>query len=265
MKRVDILRLPELEFAGNEAMNTLATNLFYCGDNIHTIMLTSRYAGEGKSFVAMNLLRTIASLQKRVVLVDTDLRRSRMVSRYRLRFDSKESHGLAHYLAGRCELNDIVYETNIPNAYVVPIGREVESSLQLFSSSRMPEMMERLKDEFDFVLMDTPPAGVVVDALEIAKYCDGALVVVSYNRGRKRDITEVVASIRNTGCPVLGSVLNNVDFGSYTNRKYYYKSERYSSYYHGEYRPYHEPSKKAAKVRTSSDAADSKTTTPSAD
>lgn len=233
MNTLEFTRLPQLEFACQEAMNTLATNLFYCGDNVKTVMLTSRYADEGKSFTTLNLMRTLASLGKNVVLVDMDLRCSCIVSHYGIKFQTDQSKGLAHYLAGLCEIEDVVYQTNVTNAYMVPIGREVESSLQLLSSNRMQPLMEVLAQEFDIVLIDTPPVGVIVDGLEIAKYCSGALVVVSANRGRKREITEVVRQIKSTGCPVLGAVLNNVEFSSFTNRTYYYKSERYSSYYYG--------------------------------
>ena len=232
-KTLEFTRLPQLEFASKEALNTLATNLFYCGDDVKTVMLTSRYADEGKSFMTLNLMRTLASLGKNVVLVDTDLRRSRLVSHYGIKFHQEGRQGLAHYLAGLCEMDQIVYKTDIPNAYMVPIGREVESSLQLLSSNRMRPLMEQLAEAFDIVLVDTPPVGVIVDGLEMAKYCTGALVVVSANRGRKRDIAEVVRQIRQTGCPVMGAVLNNVEFDSFTNRSYYYRSERYSSYYYG--------------------------------
>ena len=132
-------------------------------------------------------------------------------------------------------MKDILYGTNIPNAYMIPIGREVSSSLQLLSSERMPELMEQLRSTFDVVLVDSPPAGVIVDAVEIAKYCDGALIVVSYNRGKKQEISDVKAAIEKTGCKVLGAVLNNVDFDAYSNRKYYYKSERYTYYYKNQY------------------------------
>lgn len=219
-------------------MNTLATNLSYCGDNIKTIMVTSRYAYEGKSFVSMNLMRTLASLGKNVVLVDTDLRRSKMISLYQMRFGDDDHFGLAHYLAGKCEMEDVVYQTNVENGYVLPIGREVSSSLQLLSSARMPVLMEVLRKEFDVVLIDTPPAGMIVDALEMAKYCDGALLVVCYNRGRRKDIAEVTKTINKTGCRVLGSVLNNVDFKSFTSRNHYYKSERYATYYRRGYAAY---------------------------
>lgn len=238
MKQMIVSQLSKLDFASNEAMNTLATNLSYCGDNIKTILITSRYAYEGKSFISINLLRTLASLQKRVVLLDADLRRSRLLSHYGIRCSDEKPTGLAHYLAGMCELEDALYETNIPNAYILPIGREVNSSLQLLSSSRMPTLMETLKHEFDVVLVDTPPAGLIVDALEVAKYCDGALLVVNYKHGHTKDVNDVIAQIRRTGCPVLGTVLNNVNFKSFTNRMYYYKSERYASHYKGSYSAY---------------------------
>ena len=70
-----------------------------------------------------------------------------------------------------------------------------------------------------------------MDAVEIAKYCDGAIIVVAYNKGRRQDIGEVAASIAKTGCKVLGAVMNGVNLKSFRNRRYYYRSERYSSYY----------------------------------
>lgn len=231
MNQLEISKFPTLEYAANEAFNTLSTNLFYCGTDIKTVLVTSRYAGEGKTFVSMNLMRTLSSLNKRVVLLDTDLRRSRIVGQFRVRFDISEPMGLAQYLAGMCQMQDILYETNIPNAYMIPIGRAVSSSLQLLSTGRMSDLMEQLRSAFDVVLVDSSPAGVIVDAVEIAKYCDGALIVVSYNRGKKQEIGDVKTAIEKTGCKVLGAVLNDVDFDSYSNRKYYYKSERYNCYY----------------------------------
>ena len=231
MNQLNITRFPKLDYACNEALNTLCTNLFYCGDDIRSVLLTSRYEQEGKSNITMNMMRTLASCGKRVVLVDADLRCSTLARRYRFTFPSREAPGLAQYLAGMCELEDALYETNLPNAFIVPAGREVLSSLQLLASPRYREMMEALKENFDVILVDSPPAGVIVDAVEIAKYCDGAIIVVAYNTGRKQDVAEVAASIAKTGCQVLGAVMNGVDLGTFRNRKYYYRSGRYSSYY----------------------------------
>lgn len=247
MNELEISKFPPLEYAPNEAFNTLSTSLFYCGTDVKTILITSRYAVEGKSFVSMNLMRTLASLNKQVVLLDTDLRRSGIVGQFRIRFETSTPMGLAQYLAGMCQMEEILYKTDIPNAYLIPIGREVSSSLQLLSSQRMSDLMEQLRSKFDVVLVDSPPAGVIVDALEIAKYCDGALIVVSYNRGKKQEIGEVKAAIEKTGCKVLGAVLNNVDFDAYSNRKYYYKSERYAYYYNNQYYAHNSGKKTAQK------------------
>ena len=193
MNQLSIGRFPELDYACGEAMNTLCTNLFYCGENIRSVLLTSRYEQEGKSSIAMNVMRTLAGYGKRVVLVDADLRCSTLARRYRFSFARREAFGLAQYLAGMCALEDAVYQTNLPGAYILPAGREVLNSMQLLSSPRYGEMMQALRKNFDVVLVDSPPAGVIVDAVEIAKYCDGAIIVVAYNKGRRQDIGDVAA------------------------------------------------------------------------
>ncbi|MDI9520804.1 MAG: CpsD/CapB family tyrosine-protein kinase [Bacillota bacterium] len=231
MNYLNITRFPGLDYAGTEAMNTLCTNLSYCGTDIRVVLFTSRYENEGKSSIAMNVMRTLASYGKRVLMVDADLRRSTLARNYRFSFSQPEAFGLAQYLAGMCALEDAVYQTNLPGAYILPAGRNVLDSMQLLASSRYGEMMNILRGQFDMVLVDSPPAGVVVDAVEIAKYCNGAVIVVGYNKGRGQDIGEVAASIAKTGCKVLGAVMNGVNLKSFRNRKYYYRSDRYSAYY----------------------------------
>lgn len=245
MNQLSIGHFPELDYACGEAMNTLCTNLFYCGENIRSVLLTSRYEQEGKSSIAMNVMRTLAGYGKRVLLVDADLRCSTLARRYRFSFARREAFGLAQYLAGMCALEDAVYQTNLPGAYILPAGREVLNSMQLLASPRYGEMMEALRKNFDVVLVDSPPTGAIVDAVEIAKYCDGAIIVVAYNKGRRQDIGEVAASIAKTGCKVLGVVMNGVNLKSFRNRRYYYRSERYSSYYNHYDRTEKRPDKSA--------------------
>ena len=232
MNHLNISGFPALDYACSEAMNTLCTNLSYCGTNVRVVLFTSRYEQEGKSGIAMNVMRTLASYGKRVLLVDADLRCSALARRYRFDYTRKDTPGLAQYLAGMCALEQAIYETNLPGAFILPAGREVINSMQLLASPRCAEMMGALRERFDMVLVDSPPAGVIVDALEIAKYCDGAIIVVAYNKGRGQDIGEVTASIQKTGCRVLGAVMNGVNLKSFRNRRYYYRSGRYSSYYH---------------------------------
>lgn len=232
MKQLKIGRFPALDYACSEALNTLCTNLSYCGREVRSILFTSRYEQEGKSGIAMNVMRTLAGYGKRVLLMDADLRCSTLARRYRFTYAQRENAGLAQHLAGMCELQDVVYRTNLPGAFILPAGHEVLNSMQLLASYRYGEMMDALRDEFDIVLVDSPPAGLIVDAIEIARYCDGAVIVVEYNRGRVQDVADVAANLAKTGCKVLGAVMNGVNLKSFRNRKYYYRSERYSAYYH---------------------------------
>ena len=232
MNYLNITRFPPLDYACTEAMNTLCTNLSYCGTDIRTILFTSRYEQEGKSGIAMNVMRTLAGYGKKVLLVDADLRCSTLARRYRFNFVQGEALGLAQYLAGMCSLDEALYQTNLPGAFILPAGRDVLNSMQLLATGRFGEMIAALRQSFDMIIVDTPPAGVIVDAVEIAKHCDGAVLVVGYNKGRRQDIGDVAANIAKTGCPVLGAVMNGVNLKSFRNKRYYYRSEQYSAYYH---------------------------------
>ena len=232
---LEVSNFPQLDYVCNEAMNTLCTNLSYCGKDIRKIMITSRYAGEGKSYIAMNLLRTFSQLGKRTVLIDTDLRASGIQSDYRLRYSTQSHYGLSEYLSGICGLDEAVYQTNLPNTYMIPAGHEAPNPLQLLDTRLMGELIEQLAEQFDVVLVDTPPVGVLADAVALAKFCDGALLVVGYCKGKQQEIGDAVENIKQTGCKVLGAVFNGVKFNSMSNRHYYYSSERYARHYNKRY------------------------------
>ena len=232
---LEITNFPKLNFACHEAMNTLCTNLSYCGKNVRKIMITSRYAGEGKSYVSMNLLRTYSQLGRRTILIDTDLRASGIQSDYSLRYGTKNHYGLSEYLSGQCKLNEVIYRTNLPNTFMIPAGHQAPNPLQLLDTKTMEQLIETLAGNFDVVLVDTPPIGLLVDAVALAKYCDGALMVVGYRKGKRREIADAVDNIKQTGCKMLGAVLNGVKFNNISNKYYYYSSERYTMNYNKRY------------------------------
>lgn len=232
---LEVSNFPQLDYICNEAMNTLCTNLSYCGKDIHKIMITSRYAGEGKSYISINLLRTFSQLGKRTILVDTDLRASGIQSDYRLKYNTQNRYGLSEYLSGICDVRETIYQTNLPNAYMLPAGHEAPNPLQLLDTPAMGNLIEQLSEEFDVVLIDTPPVGVLVDAVALAKFCDGTLLVVGYCKGKQQEIRDAVDNIKQTGCKVLGAVLNGVKFNSMSNRHYYYSSKRYARHYNKRY------------------------------
>lgn len=235
MNRLTIGRFPPLSYACNEAMNTLCTNLSFSGENVRKIVITSCHAAEGKSYLAINIMRMMAKLGKNVVLVDADLRRSTISSKFDFQFsDPERQWGLAHFLAGKVNMDDIIYQTDIEGAYIVPVGREVSNPLPLLNSFRFEQLLDYLAHQVDYVIVDAPPVGVVIDAAQIAKSCDGTLIAVSYNTVHRRELIDVKEQLEQTGCPILGVVLNQVEYDNYLGRKYYYKSY-YSRYgYYGD-------------------------------
>ena len=225
MKRIQIRRFAPLSYVGQEAINTLCTNLSFSGEKVKKIMMTSSHASEGKSFLTMNLMRTMARYGKRVVLVDVDLRRSFISSRYGIAFDDNDDPvGIAHFLAGMAKEDEVIYATNIPGAFMVPVGKQVSNPLTLLNTEKFSRLLDRLAQMYDYVLVDAPPIGTVIDAAEIAKYCDGSLLIVNYNSVHRQELIAAKEQLEQTGCPILGAVLNMVDLDSFAGKKYYYKS-----------------------------------------
>ncbi len=233
MNKLELVRFRTLDYACKEAINTLCTNLTFVGNDKRIIMVTSTQAHEGKSFLSMNIMRTLAQLGKKVVLADCDLRKSQIAAKYGVRIQEGTGYGTVHYLAGMCSLNDVIYETSIPGAYMIPVGREVSNSLALLSTPRLKQMLHALEERFDFVIVDAPPVGVIIDAAEIAKSCDGVIFAVRYNMISRRELLEAKNQIARTGCEVLGAVLNDVDLEALSSKKYYNKS--YYTHYNSDY------------------------------
>ena len=207
MRMMSLRAVPKLDYATTEAINTLATNVIFSGAEYKTIMLTSCSANEGKSFVTFHLAEKLASLGYSVMLVDADLRKSVFVSRYDA-VTQGPLLGMTHYLAGRCDLEDIQYRTNIENLSIIPIGKEVINSLPLLNSAGFAGMMKELRQRYHFVLVDAPPVGVIIDAAMIANICDGTLFVVTNEMVSKRELVSAVQQIQKSGCTVLGVILN---------------------------------------------------------
>lgn len=115
---------------------------------------------------------------------------------------------------------------------MVPVGREISNPLPLLNSKRFERPLNDLAQRFDYVFVDAPPLGMVIDGAQIAKFCDGALITVSFNAVRRQELIDVKEQLEQTGCPILGTVLNMVEYDSYLSKKYYYKSHYYNYGYH---------------------------------
>ena len=234
MKRAVFGRFGKLDYAGNEALNTICTNLYFAGRDVRKVAFTSCSPGDGKSYVVMQVARNLARRGKRVVVVDADMRRSYLISKYRIQTEG-EWLGLAHYLAGYNSIDEVLYETNLKNLYFLPIGREVANPMRMLDSELFGQLLDALAEAADIVLVDCPPIGVVVDAAVVAKACDGVVMVVRYNQTRRRELRDALKQMQQTLCPVLGVVINKVTFDSLSEKKYYnrtYYSHYSDAYYH---------------------------------
>ena len=244
--KLEFTRFPELDYAFKEAINTLCTNLTFVGEDKRIIEVTSCQPHEGKTFITLCMMRTLAQLGYKVVLVDLDLRRSQIAGQYGMQLVEGSGSGIAHYLAGMCPLVDILYETDIPNAYMIPVGKTVRNSLALLNTDRVGKMLRQLRDQFDFVLVDAAPIGAIIDAAEIAKSCYAVMFVVKYRQVGKRELQEAREQVLRAGCEVLGAVLNEVDMESLSSQKYYNKNY-YVNYGSDYYKPISKKRKRSSK------------------
>ena len=222
MVNMEIRRLALTEYPITDALDTLCTNLSFVGE-MKRVLLTSCRPQEGKSYVAMHMMRTMATrLGMHVVLMDADIRSSTLRGTYGIRVNSDDTYlGLTGYLSGRCSMEEIVGRTNIPGADLILAGKTVMNSLLLYNSSRMQELFERLASQYDAVLVDAPPVGTIIDAAKLATLCDGALFVVESGM-RAHRLKEAVAQIEKANCPVIGYVLNKFKGRSSEGEGYYY-------------------------------------------
>ena len=130
-----------LDYAGNEALNTICSNLSFSGKNIRKIVVTSCEPNDGKSFVSIQVAYNMAKRGKRVLLIDADLRLSVLNAHYDIQLGGP-GYGLAHFLSGQCALEDAVYETNLENFFLIPSGTDVQAPLSLIATPDFDKMIQ---------------------------------------------------------------------------------------------------------------------------
>lgn len=214
----------------NEAIKTLRTNLQFCGSNIRTIMFTSAMPDEGKSDVVFAAAQSLAQIGKKVLLIDADIRKSVLVSRYQL---EQEVCGLTQYLSGQKKLDEVLYDTNVDGLSVIFAGPYSPNPAELLEEELFQKLLEYGREFFDYILIDTPPMANLIDGAIIARSCDGAVMVIESGAISYRLEQKVKEQLDKSGCRILGAVLNKVDI---RNEAYYGKYGKYGHY--GRYEKY---------------------------
>lgn len=223
-----------VSFVASEAYKRLRTKLqfsFADDSNCRVIGLSSALSGEGKSLTSINLAYTLAQLNKRVILLDCDMRRPTLAEKMTL----NKKPGLSEYLTGQHGFKDVIqrYEENEETFafHVISAGENPPNPMEMLSSLRMERLLGSLRDAYDYVILDLPPMTEVTDAMAVAPKVDGMLLVVRQNYCDRIVLKDTVQQFAFIDAKILGIVFNCTSeySGKYCGKVYY--TPYYKRYY----------------------------------
>ena len=212
----------EKGFLYEESMRMLRTNLQFSGGNLRVILFTSSIQDEGKSETSFQLAISFAKLDKKVLYVDADMRKSVFTTRYQIK---ENVQGRSQYLSGQ-NTEDIVYKTNIKNMDVVFAGPYAPNPAELLYENKLDEFIKKQRLQYDYIIIDAPPLANIVDAAVIGRCVDGAVIVVKSATVSQRMVKRVKDQLEKVNCKIIGAVLNGVEMKK---NSYHYKY--YGDYY----------------------------------
>ncbi len=217
----------ESQRASVEAYQTLRTALIYASQNKqqNVILITSANPKEGKSTVVINTGSVLAAGGDRVLLIDCDLRRPTLHRKFKPEAAVK---GLTHYMADKeAKAEDFIVPVGV-NLWIMYSGPIPPNPPELFSMKRFKELLNKMKQEFDWVIIDSPPALSLTDAQILATYSDLVLLVAKHRTTHKPQLQRTIVTLERLNAQIAGVVMNYVD----TSSSYYYDYYYYSSYYY---------------------------------
>jgi polysaccharide biosynthesis transport protein len=206
-----------------EALRILRTNIqFFSVDRpIRCVLVTSPFAGDGKTTVAINLAAGIAATGSNVLLIETDLRKP-VLAQY---FDTGGAPGLSDILSGQADFRDAITRTRIPNLSIIASGPMPPNPSELLGSERMASLLANVDEMYDIVVLDSPPSLPVTDATILAPHTDGVILVVRAGQTQANKALDVVRSLERLEVRLLGVAVNGVERDS--DGGYYYRYNYY--------------------------------------
>lgn len=215
-----------------EYYNLIRTNIQFSGRDLRVLALTSVQPGEGKTTTSVNIAVSFANAGFRTLLIDADTRNSVLSGTFKA---NERYQGLTSFLSGNAELSDVIGDTSVPNLMIIPAGQVPPNPTSLLQSQNFQRMIETIRGLYDYVIIDTPPVGLVIDAAIIAHNADASLFVTEAGAIKRRFIQKAVEQLEQSGTQFLGIILNKVD----------QTTDRYGSYgAYGEYGNYGKSNKK---------------------
>ena len=217
-------KVEDYSYHMSEEIKNLRTNIKFAGEDKRVIMVTSCIQGEGKSGTSFKLARSFTELNKKVLLIDADLRASVFTGRVD---GVKPKYGLTHFLSGQVPFQDIVCSTNVHGLYACFSGPMAPTPIELISRPIFENKINALREKFDYIIIDTPPIGIVIDAAIIARFCDASILVVQSGGVNYKFLQNVKRKLEDTGCLLVGVVLTKVtsQHRQKYSQKYYAKYE----------------------------------------
>ncbi len=222
MNKMQIQLFGNDDYFAQEAYKVFRSNIQFCGQDVRVIALTSNNENEGKTTVSLNLGKQIADLGLRVLVIDADMRKSVLAGR---NTDVKNPKGLSEVLSGMATLEDCVYGTQYENFFLLFAGKYPPNPVELLNSKQYEALIERVRGEYDYVIIDTPPIGLVIDAAVVARICDGVVLVFGENV-KFRQARNSIEQLKRSNTKILGVVRNQTggeNRGRYYKGKYKYR------------------------------------------
>lgn len=203
-----------------EAYRTLRTNIQYSSydKKIKKILVTSSEPSEGKSTIIGNLAVSLSQSENTVILLDCDLRKPTMHKKFKI----SNEIGLTELLVGKKELKDVIQYRN-KHLHIITSGKIPPNPAEMLASKSMERLLEQLSNEYDYILMDTPPLNAVTDAQVLSTKVDGTLIVIRSEKTKKESILTAKNLLQKVNANILGIVFNDV--ANSANKYYYYYGE----------------------------------------
>ena len=232
-RRVIMTDPKQNDYFYEEAIKTLRTNIQFTGTGVKSIVVTSCYPNEGKSDVVFQLALEIGKMGKKVLVLDADIRKSSYINRFQVK---QKTEGLSQYLSGQKTMEEIIYPTNVENMDLVLAGPYSPNPAELLEDKLFENLIEEARKQYDYILVDTPPMGNLIDGAIVASKCDGAVLVIESGGVSYRLVQKVKSQLERSGCRLLGAVLSKT--GGERSGKYY--NRYYKKYYDKKYEKYKE-------------------------
>ncbi len=220
MEKINLTLPGDNDYFVQEAYKVLRTNLQFCGMDVKVVALTSCHENEGKTTVVLSLAKSLADLGKQVLVIDADMRKSVMAGR---NTNVQNPCGLSEMLVGQKKFGECIYKAQYERLHIMFAGKYPPNPVELLAGRYFASLLGEVRKYYDYILIDTPPLGEVIDAAVIAQNCDGAILVLGDENVRRGQALDVLEQLKKSGCRVLGAIRNKVQ----KNGSKYYGKKRY--------------------------------------